>query len=88
MLFAGEVRAKPRPQRRAPAKATLRYENSFSKGPTNSPEKFIITSRQLMIRAAPVVPTSRSFRRSPKSSPNDGSIERVASYGRSELFKV
>lgn len=44
MLFAGEVSAKPSAHSRDPAIATLRYENSFSNGPTNKPEKFIITS--------------------------------------------
>lgn len=41
--LAGEVSAKPSEHNRDPAMATLRYENSFSSGPTNNPEKFIIT---------------------------------------------
>lgn len=43
ILLAGEVSAKPSEHNRDPAMATLRYENSFNSGPTNSPEKFIIT---------------------------------------------
>lgn len=92
MLFAGEVRARPKAHNKAPAIATLRYENSRSKGPTKSPEKFIITSRQLIIRAAPVVPTSRSRSKSPKSRPKEGSMERVANWKRgnfmNSLFKL
>lgn len=80
ILAAGEVKASPRAHNNDPPMDTLRYENSFSNGPTNKPEKFIITSRVLIMIAAPVVPTSSSFRRSPNSSPNDGSIERVASW--------
>lgn len=79
MLDAGEVNANPRAHSKDPPIDTFRYENSFSSGPTNRPEKFIITSRVLMITAAPVVPTSRSFNKSPNNKPNDGSIERVAS---------
>lgn len=79
MSFANDVSAKPIPQKRAPATATLRYENSFKSGPTNKPEKFITTSKVLIITAAPVVPTPRSFKRSPNNRPKDGSIERVAS---------
>lgn len=41
--LAGEVSAKPSEHNRDPAMATLRYENSFNSGPTNNPEKFIIT---------------------------------------------
>lgn len=44
ILFAGDVSAKPSEHKRDPAIATLRYENSFNNGPTNKPEKFIITS--------------------------------------------
>lgn len=44
ILFAGEVNAKPIEHNRDPAIATFRYENSFNNGPTNKPEKFIITS--------------------------------------------
>lgn len=78
MLVAGEVNAKPRAHNKEPANATLRYENSFRRGPTKSPEKFIITSRAEMMMAAPVVPTSKSLSKSPKRRPNDGSIDLVA----------
>lgn len=44
MLEAGDVSAKPSAHNRDPAIATFRYENSFNNGPTNRPEKFIITS--------------------------------------------
>lgn len=57
ILFAGDVNAKPIEHSSEPAMATLRYENSFNNGPTNKPEKFIITSKALIITAAPVVPT-------------------------------
>lgn len=57
ILLAGDVRASPSEHSNEPAMATLRYENSFSNGPTKSPEKFIITSKALIITAAPVVPT-------------------------------
>lgn len=75
---AGDVSAIPRAHSSDPPTATLRYENSCSNGPTNRPEKFIITSSVLMMMAAPVVPTCKSRNRSPKSSPNDGSMDRVA----------
>lgn len=79
MLVAGAVRARPRAHRSEPIIATFRYENSFKRGPTNSPERFIIISSMLIMTAAPVVPTSRSCSKSPNKRPNDGSIERVAS---------
>lgn len=44
ILLAGDVSAKPSEHNRDPAIATFRYENSFNNGPTNNPEKFIITS--------------------------------------------
>lgn len=44
ILLAGDVSAKPNEHSNDPAIATLRYENSFNSGPTNKPEKFIITS--------------------------------------------
>ena len=43
------------------------------------PEKFIVASRVLMMADAPVVATPKSRSLSPNSSPNDGSMERVAS---------
>lgn len=78
ILDAGEVNANPRAHNTEPAIATVRYENSCSSGPTNSPEKFIIMSNVLIITAAPVVLTSRLFSKSPNKSPNEGSIDRVA----------
>lgn len=78
MLLAGEVSAKPSEHRRDPAIATFRYENSFNNGPTNKPEKFIITSYVLIIMAAPSVVTFRSRNISPNNKPNDGSIALVA----------
>lgn len=78
MLLAFDVKASPREHKSEPTMATLRYENSLSSGPTNKPERFIMMSSNEMMKAAPVVPTSKSFRRSPKSRPNDGSMLRVA----------
>lgn len=78
ILVALDVNARPIAHNNDPAIATLRYENSFNNGPTNNPEKFIVTSKALIITAAPVVPTWRSVNRSPNSKPNDGSIDRVA----------
>lgn len=78
-LSAVDVNASPRAHKSEPTIATFRYENSFSNGPTNSPDRFIMMSRQLMMMAAPVVPTFKSCKRSPNNKPNDGSIERVAS---------
>lgn len=78
MLLAVDVKASPREHKSEPTMATLRYENSLSSGPTKRPERFIMMSSMLMMMAAPVVPTSKSFRRSPKSRPNDGSMLRVA----------
>lgn len=86
MLFAGEVNANPNPHSNEPANATLRYENSFNSGPTNSPEKFMHTSKVLIIIAAPVVPTSSSVKRSPNRRPNDGSIDLVANYKKRMYF--
>lgn len=91
ILVAVDVNANPKAHKSDPTIATFRYENSLSSGPTNSPERFIIMSSMLMITAAPVVPTSKSFRRSPKRRPNEGSMERVASCLRkknSKFFKV
>lgn len=79
ILVADDVNASPNAHKSEPTIATLRYENSFNKGPTNSPDRFIMMSSMLMMIAAPVVPTFKSCKRSPKSKPNDGSIERVAS---------
>lgn len=78
ILLAGDVNAKPSEHNNDPNKATFLYENSFKSGPTNRPEKFIITSKALIITAAPVVPTSNSVNKSPNNKPNDGSIARVA----------
>lgn len=78
MLLAGAVSASPREHSSDPTIATFLYENSLRSGPTNNPERFIIMSSMLMMTAAPVVPTSKSFSRSPNSKPNDGSMERVA----------
>lgn len=80
ILLAGDVNAKPSEHNRDPAIATFRYENSRNNGPTNKPEKFIITSYVLIIMAAPSVSTSSSCSKSPNSKPNDGSIARVANY--------
>jgi hypothetical protein len=80
ILVAGAVKASPREQSSDPTIATLRYENSLSRGPTNKPERFIIISSMLIMTAAPVVPTSKSCSKSPNKRPNDGSIARVASY--------
>jgi len=44
------------------------------------PEKFIVASRVLMMADAPVVATPISLSLSPNNSPNDGSMERVASW--------
>lgn len=77
-LDAGDVKANPRPHNKLPKIATLRYENSLSNGPTNNPEKFIITSKALIIIEAPVVPTFNSAKRSPNNKPKDGSIDLVA----------
>lgn len=44
IFLAGDVNAKPSEHSRDPAIATFRYEYSFNNGPTNKPEKFIITS--------------------------------------------
>jgi hypothetical protein len=82
MLVAGAVRANPNAHNSEPTNATFLYENSFNNGPTKSPERFIMISRQLIMIAAPVVPTFKSCKRSPNNKPNDGSIERVASCGR------
>lgn len=78
ILLAGDVKARPSEHNNAPAIATLRQENSLSNGPTNKPEKFIITSQALIITDAPNVSTFNSFNKSPNNNPNDGSIERVA----------
>ena len=78
MLVADAVNASPKEHRSDPTIATFLYENSFSSGPTNSPERFIIISSKLMMKAAPVVPTSKSLSTSPKSKPKDGSMLRVA----------
>lgn len=79
MLSAPAVRPSPIEQSNDPTIATFRYENSFSNGPTKSPERFIIISSILIMTAAPVVPTSKSCSKSPKSKPNEGSMLLVAS---------
>lgn len=78
MLSALAVSARPNAHKSDPKIATFRYENSFSSGPTRSPERFIITSNVLIINAAPVVPTSRFLSMSPNRRPKDGSMLRVA----------
>lgn len=78
ILVAGDVNANPKLHNKAPTNATFLYDNSLSSGPTNRPEKFIITSSALIIIAAPVVPTSSFVSKSPNNKPNDGSIDLVA----------
>lgn len=87
ILLAGDVKANPSEHNNDPAMATLRYENSLSNGPTNKPEKFIITSYVLIMTAAPSVSTCNSFSKSPNNKPNDGSIDRVANYIQINQFK-
>jgi hypothetical protein len=82
MLSAPAVSARPRAQRSDPTIATFRYENSLSSGPTNRPERFIIISSNEIVTAAPVVPTSKSFSKSPNKRPKLGSMLLVASCGR------
>lgn len=77
IVLANEVRINPNEQRQAPPKATFLYENFLSNGPTNKPDKFIITSRPDITIAAPAVPTLRSLSISLNNSPNEGSIPLV-----------
>lgn len=82
MLLAGNVSTKPNATSAEPAIDTFLQDKARIRGPTKRPEKLIKASRVLMINAAPVVSTPKSFNRSPKSRPNDGSIDLVHNCGR------